>query len=192
MTAPVLIDVPDTLASARLDLRPPRAGDGIAFCEAVTESLPELRRFLGSLSWIAREQSVEASEAFCRTARANFLSRTDMPFLMFERHSGRLVGCVGLHRPAWGTPKFEVGYWCRTSQVGRGFVTEGLEVLVDLAFRALGAVRLEAITDEENLASRRVAERCDFELEGILKRERRAPDGSLRNTCILARMRPDD
>jgi len=33
-----------------------------------------------------------------------------------------------------------------------------------------------------------VAERCGFELEGVLRHERRAPDGSLRNTCIYARL----
>lgn len=187
--APVLVDIPDAVASARLDLRTPRAGDGVAFSEALAESLPEMRRFLGSLSWVAREPSVESCETFCRTAHANFLARTDLPFLMFEREGGRLVGAVGLHRPAWATPKFEVGYWCRTSRAGQGFVTEGVEAIAGLAFRQLGAVRLEAITDEENLASRRVAERCGFELEGVLRHERRAPDGSLRNTCVYARLR---
>jgi len=45
-------------------------------------------------------------------------------------------------------------------------------------------------TDVANLASRRMAERCLFALEGILRQERRANDGSLRNTCIYARLRP--
>jgi RimJ/RimL family protein N-acetyltransferase len=45
-------------------------------------------------------------------------------------------------------------------------------------------------TDVANLASRRVAERCLFALVGILRQERRATDGSLRNTCVYARLRP--
>lgn len=189
MPAPVLVNVPDTIASSRLDLRPPHAGDGPSVYEAVAESLSEMRRFLASLPWVAAEQSVEASEIFCRTAQSNFLSRTDMPFLLFERRTNRLVGCVGLHRPIWATPKFEVGYWCRSSRVGEGFVTEAVQALADLAFGELGAVRLELITDEQNSPSRRVAERCAFALEGILRNERRAPDGSLRNTCVYARTR---
>lgn len=189
MTTPVLIDVPESFASARLDLRPPRAGDGVAFHDALAESLVEMRRFLGALPWVAAEPSVEGAEAFCRSARAAFLARTDMPFLMFERESGQLVGCVGLHRPVWPTPRFELGYWCRSSRLRQGFVTEGVEALCDLALRGLGAVRLEAIVDEENTASRDVAQRCGFVLEGVLRNERRAPDGSLRNTCVYARTR---
>ena len=50
------------------------------------------------------------------------------------------------------------------------------------------AHRVELVTDEQNLASRKVAERCGFELEGIHRNVQRAPDGSLRNSCIYARL----
>ena len=62
--------------------------------------------------------------------------------------------------------------------------------LSDKANTHAAAVRVELVTDELNLKSRRVAERCGFTLEGTLVNERRAPDGSLRNTCIYARIRP--
>jgi RimJ/RimL family protein N-acetyltransferase len=187
MTPPVLIDVPASIATARLDLRAPRAGDGAMVHAAVAESLPALRVFLAAVPWVAGEQSVQASEVFCRTAQASHLARTDFPFLMFHRSTGELVGCVGLHRPVWATPRLEVGYWCRTSRAGNGYVAEGVGAMVALAFQTFKAVRLELITDEANLASRRVAERCGFALEGVLVNERRGPDGRLRNTCMYAR-----
>ena len=178
------------METERLRLCLPRAGDGAAVFAAVTESLAELRRFLASLPWVAAEQSVEASEIWCRTAQANFAGRKDFPFLLFEKASGQIVGAVGLHRVEWTTPKAEVGYWCRTSRAGNGFVGEAVAALADYAFARFGAVRLEIVTDEENGASRRVAERAGFALEGVLSRERRAPNGSLRNTCIYARFAP--
>jgi hypothetical protein len=33
-----------------------------------------------------------------------------------------------------------------------------------------------------------VAERCGFSLEGIMHNVMRAPDGSLRNSCVYARL----
>jgi RimJ/RimL family protein N-acetyltransferase len=51
-------------------------------------------------------------------------------------------------------------------------------------------VRVELITDEDNERSRRVAERCQFTLEAVLRNERRAPAGDLRSTCIYARFPP--
>ena len=192
MRNPLLIEPLSRLESERLVLRTPAPGDGQVVFDAVSESLAELRRFLASLPWVAEEPSVEGSEIFCRNAHANFHARKDFPFLLFERSGAqRLVGVCGLHRPDWNTPKFEVGYWCRTSALGSGYITEAASAVCKYAFEHLGAMRVEAITDEENVSSRRVAERCGFTLEGILRSERRAPDGTLRNTCVYSRLAAD-
>ncbi len=187
VTDPLLLDLPMSIETSRLALRPPKTGDGAALHDALTESLAELRRFLASLPWVAAEQTLESAETFCRQGEANFIARRDLPFLVFEKATGRLVASAGLHRTVWQTPKTEVGYWCRTSATGRGYVTEAVDALVGYAMTHLQAVRVELITDEENLASRRVAERTGFVLEGVLRHERRAPDGTLRNTCVYAR-----
>jgi RimJ/RimL family protein N-acetyltransferase len=183
---PVLIDLPTSIATERLHLRPPQAGDGPVLFSAIADSLPELRRFLASLPWLAIEQSAAASEVYCRNSQANFLARKDLPFLAFEKATGDLVGAVGLHRIEWTTPKAEVGYWGRTTRRGNGFITEAVRAVTSYGFEHLGAMRLELVTDEENFESRKVAERCGFQLEGVLRSERRAPDGALRNTCIYA------
>jgi len=188
MNDPILLDLPAALDTERLLMRPPQAGDGPALLSAINDSLAELRRFLASLPWVAAEQTLESAEIYCRNAQANFLARRDLPFLLFEKSTGQLVGATGLHRIVWATPKVEFGYWCRTTRSGKGFVSEAVAALVDFAFGHLHAVRVELITDEENTGSRRLAERCGFVLEGVLRKERRAPDGILRNTCIYARL----
>jgi len=164
------------------------AGDGLALHDAIVESLPELRRFLASFPWVAAEQTLASAEVCCRTAQADFPARRDLPFLTFHKTSGRLVGATGLYRTVWATPKTEIGDWCRPSMTGQGFVTEAVSALVANAVEHLRAVRIEIVTDEQNAASRRVAERCGFVLEGTLCHEQRAPDGSLRNLCIYARL----
>jgi RimJ/RimL family protein N-acetyltransferase len=186
MTDPLLLDLPTSIETERLLVRVPQAGDGLALRAAVAESLPELRQFLDFLPWVANEPTPESSEARCRKGAANFLLRTDLPFLVFEKSSGQLLGGVGLHRTIWSTPKTEVGYWIRTSRAGNGFVTEAVSALVEYAFNQMRAVRVELITDEANAPSRKVADRCRFGLEGVLRNERRAPDDSLRNTCVYA------
>lgn len=185
---PLLLDLPDSLQSPRLMLRPPRPGDGAALHEAIVESLPRLREFLASLTWVAAEQTLESAETFCRNAASNFIARRDLPYLVFSRESGRLLGACGLHRTQWDVPKTEVGYWIRTSAAGQGLVTEAVNLLVGVAFEKIGAQRIEIITDTMNAASRRVAERCGFVLEGVMRNERRAPGGGLRDTCVYAKL----
>lgn len=190
MIDPVLLDLPATIETERLVLRPPRAGDGAMLHAAIAESLAELRRYLASLPWVAGEQTIDSAEAWCRNAEANFLARRDLPFLVLERTSGEVVGATGLHRTVWSTPKTEIGYWGRVSRARNGFIREAVTALTRYAFAHLRAVRIEIVTDEENAPSRRLAERCGFVLEGVLRNERRAPDGTLRNTCIYARTSP--
>lgn len=188
MPNPLLIEIPQRIETGRLVLRPHRTGDGAVLHEALAESIDELRRFLWFLPWITEEQTLESAEIRCRRSEANFMARTDLPFLAFERLTGRLVGSVGLHRTDWEVPKTEVGYWVRKSEWGKGYASEGVEALVAWALNVLGAQRVELVTDEANTSSRKVAERCGFKLEGIHRNALRAPDGSLRSNCVYARL----
>jgi RimJ/RimL family protein N-acetyltransferase len=58
-----------------------------------------------------------------------------------------------------------------------------------VALSKLGARRLEAFPDEENVRSCAVCERVGMTLEGTMRHERRSPDGSLRNTRVYALVR---
>ena len=188
---PLSLALPTSIATERLLLRPPRTGDGPLLHEALAESIVQLREFLGFLPWVAEPPTLASAEARCRLCEANFLARTDIVYLALDQASGRLVGSVGLHRTDWAVPKTEVGYWIRPSAAGRGYVSEGVLAMVSLAFEGLNAQRIELVTDEQNAASRRVADRCNFQLEGIHRHTHRGADGSLRSSCVYARLRGD-
>jgi RimJ/RimL family protein N-acetyltransferase len=180
--------VPETFETPRLILRSFRTTDAGALHEALVESLAALRANLWFLPWVAEEPTVQSAEQRCRKAEENFQLRTDLPFLAFARDSGRLVGSAGLHRTDWTLPRTEVGYWIRSSETGKGYASEAVAVLSGWAFTSLGAKRVELVTDERNAASRAVALRCGFRLEGILHNTMQAPDGELRNSCIYAKL----
>jgi len=190
MTNPILRDVPGQLESERLLIRCPRPGDGAVHFEAVVETLAELRTWSASLPWSMNEPSIEASEIFCREGALAYAARRDFPMLLFLKEDGRFVGSSGLHRFDWSVPKFEVGYWCRKSRHGQGFVTEAVQAITAFAFSTLGAHRVESFPDEGNTPSRAVCERAGYRLEGTMRNERVDADGRLRNTCIYARYAP--
>ena len=184
-TPPILRNVPSELKTKNLTLRCPREGDGGVVFDAVLESLDDLRRWPASLPWSLVDPSVEESEKFCRTAQAQFINRTSLSYLTFDSE-GKLVASVGLHDINWKVPKFELGFWCRSSCHRKGVVAEAAEALLEFAFQHLNAKRVAALSDEQNLASRKVCERIGMQLEGIMRCERTTPDGELRNTCIYS------
>ena len=181
-----LHDIPRQFETERLRLRCPAAGDGRLVFEGVRDSLRDLRAWPASLPWAVHEPSEAASEAFCRQGEAEFLARTGFPLLMFLKDGNVYVGGTGLHAVNWAVPSCEVGYWCRTAYQGRGLTTEAVRAVTAFARRHIGARRICALPDAENLPSRRVAERAGYQLEGILRNERITPDGQLRSTSVYA------
>jgi len=187
---PVLIDLPERLQTERLVLRAPRPGDGAVLCDAVAASLDELKPWM---PWAQGGATPAESEAHARRMHARFVLREDLVYLAFERAAGGgeglLVASTGLHRIDWQVGRFEIGYWRRAGQAGRGWVSEAVRALARMAFDVLKAQRVEIRLDDRNLASARVAERCGFRLEGLLRRDALAVDGTPRDTRVYARVR---
>ncbi len=180
---PVLIDVPEVLQTERLVIRAPRPGDGPMVNAAIRESHAELKPWM---PWAQELPTFEQSEAFVRGAAARFASREDLTLLLLERDSLELIGASGLHRMDWAVRTFEVGYWCRTSRVGRGYIGEAVRGIARMAFSDLEARRLEARMDTLNERSWRVVERLGFLLEGTLRCDSMAPSGEVRDTRVYS------
>jgi RimJ/RimL family protein N-acetyltransferase len=181
-------NLPTSFETDRLIIRCPRSGDGAELFEATVDALAELRRFPASMPWALETPSIDTSESFCLAGSANFQAGKDFPFLFIDKTSRTVVGCGGLHRPRWAVPVFELGFWGRSSLVGRGLFSEAAVALINYAFSNFGAKRVEAICDDSNTRSIRLCERIGMQLEGVLRQERRAPDGSLRNTRIYSKL----
>lgn len=183
---PILMTIPESFESSRLLIRAPLFGDGAAVHEAVLESLDELRPWM---PWANIAPTIEESEISIRKSRLEFLGRTDFRLLLFHKETGQLVGSSGLHRMDWQARSFEIGYWVRTSYAGQGYITEAVEAIANFAVQVLEANRIEIRCDARNKKSAKVAERGGFTLEGILRSEKWAVDGSLRDTMIFAKVR---
>jgi RimJ/RimL family protein N-acetyltransferase len=190
MTDPVLIDVPERIEGERVILLAPRAGLGAEMALVVTQSISHLRPWM---PWAQEPPSAESAETVVRKMQADFIARRDLAYQVFARkpdgRPGRLLGGTGLHRMDWAVRRFEIGYWLRPEAQGQGLVSECVELLARMAFDQLRARRLEIRCDARNARSRAVAERCGFELEGVLKQEALGVDGHPRDTCVYARLK---
>ena len=183
--------VADELTTLRLVMRCPRPGDGAVVHEAVVESLADLRRWPASLPWAMATPAISASEAFCLDTQAAFVQRTRLGYLAFDRRTGRLVACIGLQGIDWQVPKFELGFWCRSSRLRQGFMREAVSGLMQYARDELGARRLSCRTEDSNLACRALCESVGMQLEGILRNDRITPDGRLCHLCTYAFIPPE-
>src|SRR5215218_4852057 len=97
----------------------------------------------------------------------------------------RAVGSIGLSV----NEQFRnghIGYWCAPPARGRGVTTRALRLLCRHGFEELGLERLELITDPDNKASQRVAEKVGFRREGVLRSHLLHPDGRRRDSVMFS------
>ena len=184
MAQPLLPSFASEFESERLLIRAPRSGDGRIVNAAVRESFEKLHRWM---DWARRIPTDAEAETVSREGAARFRTREELPMYLFDKSDGSFVGASGLHSIDWSVPRFEIGYWLRTSCEGQGYMTEAVRAIADFAFTTLRAVRLEIRCDVSNHASAAVAKRAGFTLEARLRSHRRSMSGELTDTLIFVR-----
>ncbi|OAI42372.1 acetyltransferase [Verrucomicrobia bacterium SCGC AG-212-E04] len=178
--------IPARLESKRLIMRVPVPSDATVVNAAIRASLPQLKKWM---PWAQKAPTLaETHKRLCEEAE-KFRQGTDIMLLLFAKETGELVGCSGLHRIDWSVPRLEIGYWIATRHAGRGYVSEAVRAIDRFAFKVLGAARVEILCDHRNAPSRRVAERVGYQLEAVLRHQRRDVRGRLTDMCIFARTR---
>lgn len=118
-------------------------------------------------------------------ARAYLLQRHDSlhagiaaPFaIVSAADRDQLLGSISLMRFSWQHGRAEVGYWLAKDARGHGHVTRAVRLITDWGFRSLGLQRIDLMAATENPASQRVAERCGFTREAVLRSYLQGKDG---------------
>ncbi len=187
MDKPILLDIPYSFDTERLTIRGPLPGDGRRLREAVLESQEELKPWM---PWAVTVQTEEEYEARAREGQAKFLSREDLWLQLYLKGTDTLIGGSGLHRIDWSVPSVEIGYWVRTKYGGKGYITEAVAAITDLAFRVVQAERVFIKMDAKNVRSAAVPQRLGFTYEGTLRHDTRDHiTGELRDTMVYSKIR---
>lgn len=160
--------MPDYIETDRLILRGPKESDVDAIIEAKNESRAELAPWF---FWAQKDEDFGYDPAieFLRRSIAKRTLREDFLFFAFEKETDRFLISTGIHPRNWDIGRFEIGYWLRTSQTGKGYVTESTNALTQFAFDYFDAKSVVIRADARNEKSQNVAKRLGYEYEGTLR-----------------------
>lgn len=98
---------------------------------------------------------------------------------------GRVVGGIGLGLSSSGY-RASIGYWIAAPARGRGMCTRALRLLSRHAFEELQLPSVQLVTDPDNIASQRVAEKVGFRREAVLRAHLHHPDGRIRDSVMFS------
>ena len=156
-------------------LRPWAESDVSAIVAACQD--PEIPR------WIPVIPRPYTEEDALRFVRGDWRANPGHQFAVTE--DGNVVGSIGM------TVNTEngvghIGYWCAKEARGRGVTTRALRTVCRWGIDELGLGRLELITDPDNHASQRVAEKVGFRREGVLRSHLLHRDGRRRDSVMFS------
>ena len=146
---------------SRVLLRPLQAGDA--------SEIVRLARASRSLhrSWVHPPRDHAAFRSYLRRSR----QETVRTLVVVRREDGAIVGLFSLSQIFLGNFRSAyLGYWIGAPYAGRGYMREGMALLLRYAFRRLKLHRVEANVQPENVASRALVRRAGFRKEGYSPR----------------------
>ncbi len=83
---------------------------------------------------------------------------------------GNILGSIGYFTQAEYVAGHEIGFQiAKAANRGKGIMTEALRLLSSYMFLSKDIPRLQVVTDVDNIACRKVAEKCGYKLEGTMR-----------------------
>ena len=162
MKAPPLVE------TARLVLSAPVAADAdIVFQRYASDD--DVTKYLG---W-PRHRTVADTQKFLAFSAFQWEREGAGPYLIWGRSDGQLLGSTGLGLEPGG--QAITGYVLATDAWGKGYATEALTAMVDVA-TDIGITRLYALCHPQHRASWRVLEKCGFDLDRSWNRPMEFPN----------------
>ena len=181
-----LIAAPRELRTPRLRLQSPRAEHAAAVHESVNASLPTL----GFIAWAQSPWDLARAERFCLGGLSLVDEGECLISNAFRLDDGAFVGRIDLHSFDFETPRAEIGYVGDVRQAGQGLMREAVLAVIEFAF-SLGFVRVQALSEAQNLRALHFAERAlGLTREAVLHHFERDARGQLGDQVLFAAFPP--
>ena len=90
--------------------------------------------------------------------------------MVIASRAGKMVGAIVFFRPSPMLVGYEIGYVIfRPEDRGKGYMSEALRIFSAYLFELKSIPRLQLGMFKGNAASRKVAEKCGYRIEGVLR-----------------------
>ena len=147
-------------------IRPYATGDAGDLFAAAKESVHDVQPWL---PWCHPDFAIEEARSWIDGRVSAFGKGEENQFAIVGA-SGRYAGGCGLNLIVQSQRRANLGYWVRSSEMGKGVAVVAVRLLAAWAFQNTALERLEIVVAVGNVRSQRVAEKAGAVREGILRR----------------------
>ena len=102
----------------------------------------------------------------------------------------KIIGTILIKNIDWNIPKCELGFFIDQNYEGKGIITKSTSLVIENCFQAMKMNKIFIRAAEDNISSRRVAEKNGFIIEGVLRSDFKTFEGNLIDMIYYGLLRP--
>ena len=172
-----LINIAEEIETKRIILKKYKAGDGKVFYNVIEKNRD---RMIDSFPVMLSNTHDEVNaEYYVRKKIEEWDEQSAFNFGIWLKENEEYIGHISVKNIDWVIPRGEIAYIISGEYEGKGIMTEALTTIIKFGFENLSINRLFLRIMTNNTRSYRLAERCGFIREGILRKDHKTYNGEL-------------
>lgn len=136
-------------------------------CDFCITNRERLQRFFPKT--LEQNLTPDLSKYFVERKIKEFEAKEEFLFVLKEKENHSIIGLVYLKELDWDKKQGELAYAVGYQVEGKGYITETIKAITEWAFNEHHLKTLQIIAHKTNTGSIRVAEKCGFTWQKILK-----------------------
>ena len=125
-----------------------------------------------NMLWDKWEDSSQTYENLLK-ARKKAKSWDSWDAAIYLKETWKCIWRCGIPEIDKNIPSVSIWYWLSPKYWWKWIIPECVDKLLSTAFNEMGMINAVLCADSNNMKSRRVAEKCWFTLDGVIRRERK-------------------
>lgn len=147
------------------------------YFQLVQKNRPRLEAFFTGTT--SKTKTYEDTQVFLASMVQRTKEKTYFPYIIMDDAKNKIAGFVDLKNIDWNIPKSELGCYIDEDYEGKGITSEAIKIFCDYSFEEFKFKKIFLRTHPTNMAARSIAEKCGFEVEGIIRRDYKTTSGEI-------------
>ncbi|HTY12487.1 MAG TPA: GNAT family N-acetyltransferase [Bacteroidota bacterium] len=156
-------------------IRPITREDAQSYYRFITENRERIARYFPDTA--AGNTSLDTTISFIAHRLGLWSGKEAFYYVICDNGTGDIIGSLYIKNFDWNALKCELSFFIDRKYEGKGVTTKAVGLMADHCFRELQMNKIFLRIAENNIPSRRVAEKNGFAAEGILRQDFKTPDG---------------
>ncbi|TJY35944.1 GNAT family N-acetyltransferase [Pontimicrobium aquaticum] len=128
---------------------------------------------------VSKTKNIEATRVFLKEVIKKQESKQYFAFVVVDNTTNKLMAFIDLKNIDWTIPKTEIGCFTDKKISGKGITTKAIKTFLDYSFNHFKFKKIYLRTHHSNKAAQTLAEKCGFELEGIIRMDYKTTSGKI-------------